>query len=61
MCYVLRSRGYEYLILITMKINIEQIKEIIRTVNKTTVLIYKDGTRQEFTGAVGMDIFKSLK
>ena len=40
-----------------MKINIEQIKEIIRTVNKTTVLIYKDGTRQEFTGTAGMDHF----
>lgn len=44
-----------------MKINIESVKEIIRTVNKTTVLIYKDGSRQEFKGAAGIDIFKSLR
>jgi len=43
-----------------MKINTTNIIEVIRTLQKTTIVIYKDGSRQEFKGAIGLDVFKSL-
>ena len=38
----------------------KNIKEIIRTINNTTILIYEDGSRQEFKGEKGVEIFKEL-
>ena len=43
-----------------MKINTANIIEVIRTLQKTTILVYRDGSRQEFNGAIGLDMFRSL-
>lgn len=38
----------------------KNIKEIIRTINNTTILIYEDGSKEEFEEVKGVEIFKEL-
>ena len=38
----------------------KNIKEIIRTINNTTILIYEDDSKEEFEGVKGIEVFKSL-